>query len=79
MLTGSSTVSRCDWASNRALSMRMRASAFRPAKASVTWWSSTAILDGVMRVSWSLRAERFSQPRTTMSLPFTPTAQVPVS
>jgi proteasome accessory factor C len=35
------------------------------------------VLDGVIRVSWSFIAERFSQPSTTTSLPLTPTAQVP--
>lgn len=77
MVTGSSTVRRWDWASSRALSIRIRASAFNPAKARQTWSSTRAIFEGVMRVSWSLRAERFSQPRTTMSFPLTPTAQVP--
>jgi len=77
IVTGSSTVRRCDCASNRALSTRMRASAFRPAKARQTWESTNEILEGVMRVSCSFMAERFSHPRTTMSLPLTPTAQVP--
>lgn len=69
---------RCDWASNRALSTRMRASALRPAKARHTCVSMRPILDGVMRVSCSFMADLFSQPRTTTSLPLTPTAQVPV-
>lgn len=61
----------------RALSIRIRASALSPAKARQTWLSTRPILEGVIRVSWSFMAERFSQPRTTMDLPFTPTAQVP--
>ncbi|KAK4650714.1 hypothetical protein QC762_0112900 [Podospora pseudocomata] len=55
----------------------MRASALRPAKARQTCVSMRPILEGVMRVSWSFMAERFSQPRTTTSWPLTPTAQVP--
>ena len=78
MVTASSTVRRCDWASIRALSIRMRASALRPAKARQTWLSTRPIFDGVMRVSWSFIADRFSQPRTTIDLPLTPTALVPV-
>lgn len=76
-VTGSSRFRRCDWASIRALSTRMRASALRPAKARHTCVSTRPILDGVMRVSWSFIAERFSQPSTTTSWPLTPTAQVP--
>lgn len=78
MVTGSSRFRRCDCASSRALSTRIRASALRPAKARQTWVSMRPILDGVMRVSCSFMAERFSQPSTTMSLPLTPTAHVPV-
>lgn len=78
MVTGSSRFRRCDWASNLALSTRMRASALRPAKARQTWVSMRPILEGVMRVSCSFIAERFSQPSTTISLPLTPTAHVPL-
>jgi hypothetical protein len=78
MDAGSSTVSLWDCASNRALSTRMRASALRPAKARQTWVSRSWILDGVIRVSCSFMADRFSHPSTTTSLPLTPTAQVPV-
>jgi hypothetical protein len=35
------------------------------------------IFEGVMRVSWSFMALRFSQPRTTILSPLTPTAHVP--
>ena len=77
MLTGSSTVSLWLWASRRALSMRMRASALRPAKARQTWSSTRPILEGVMRVSCSFMADFFSQPSTTISEPLTATAQVP--
>lgn len=77
IVTGSSTVRRCDCASNRALSTSMRASAFRPAKARQTCVSTRPIFEGVMRVSCSFMADRFSQPSTTMSFPLTPTAQVP--
>ena len=75
--TGSSTVNLCDCASNLALSTNILASAFSPAKARQTWLSTMEILEGVMRVSWSFIADRFSQPRTTMPLPLTATAQVP--
>lgn len=76
--TGSSTVRRCDCASNLALSMRILASAFRPAKARQTWVSTSPIFEGVIRVSWSFIADLFSHPKTTISFPFTPTAQVPI-
>lgn len=78
MVTGSSTVNRWDWASNLALSTKIRASALSPAKARHTWVSIRPIFEGVIRVSCSFIADRFSQPRTTMSLPLTPTAHVPV-
>lgn len=77
MVTGSSTVNRWDCASSRALSIRILASAFNPAKARQTCVSIRPIFDGVILVSCSFIADLFSQPRTTMSLPFTPTAQVP--
>ena len=77
IVTGSSTVRRCDCASTRALSTSMRASAFRPAKARQTCVSTRPIFDGVIRVSCNFIADRFSHPRTTMSFPLTPTAQVP--
>ena len=77
IVTGSSTVRRCDCASNRALSTSMRASAFRPAKARQTCVSTRPIFEGVMRVSCSFIADRFSQPNTTIFFPLTPTAQVP--
>ena len=77
IVTGSSTVRRCDCASNRALSTSMRASAFRPAKARQTCVSTRPIFEGVIRVSCSFIADRFSHPSTTIPFPLTPTAQVP--
>ena len=77
IVTGSSTVNRCDCASNLALSISIRASALRPAKARQTWVSTSPIFDGVILVSCSFIADRFSHPNTTISFPFTPTAQVP--
>ena len=71
------TVKRCDCASTRALSTKIRASALSPAKARHTCESRRPILEGVMRVSCSFMADLLSQPNTTISLPFTPTAQVP--
>lgn len=77
IVTGSSRFKRCDCASSLALSTRILASAFRPANARQTWVSMRPILEGVILVSCSFIADRFSHPRTTMSLPLTPTAHVP--
>ena len=77
IVTGSSTVNRWLCASNLALSTKIRASAFSPANAKYTCESMRPIFDGVIRVSCSFMADRFSHPSTTTSAPLTPTAQVP--
>lgn len=71
-VTGSSTVSLCDWHSILDLSIRIRASAVSPAKAITTWSSSRHILRTVLS-SWSLATDFFSTPRTMRSFPLMPT------
>mmetsp|Transcript_22278 Transcript_22278/g.75320 ORF Transcript_22278/g.75320 Transcript_22278/m.75320 type:complete len:274 (+) Transcript_22278:104-925(+) len=72
----SSHVRRYDWASTRALFTRTRASAVRPAKASVIL-SSSLITLRIVRASWSLATALRSTPRTTQAPPRTPTAAAP--
>lgn len=71
-VTGSSTVSLWDWHSILALLINIRASAVSPAKAMTTWSSRRQIFLTVLS-SCNLATDFFSTPRTTRSLPRTPT------
>ena len=68
---------RWDCASRRALLIRMRASAVKPANATQTWSSIIWILR-IVRGSCNLAMDFFSTPSTTQSAPRTPTASVPL-
>ena len=74
-VTGSSTVSLCDWHSTLLLLMRILASAVSPANAIMTWSSSRQIFCTV-RSSCSFATAFFSTPSTTTPGPRTPTAGV---
>lgn len=71
-LTRSSTVSLCDWHSILARSIKILASAVRPANATNTWLSMEQIFLIVLSTC-SFATDFFSTAKTTMWSPLTPT------
>lgn len=71
-LTRSSTVSLCDWHSILARSIRILASAVKPANAINTWLSMEQIFLMVLS-TWSFATDFFSTASTTTWSPLTPT------